>query len=683
MSSLQPARGPAWPYAALVAVPAAVFVLPQALGGHLLLTGDNLIQNYPLRVLVGSMLASRHLPLWDPYLWSGTPLLAGFNAGALYPLNGLFAVVAPHIAWVVTETAVYGLIATGTYAFLRGLGVSVVAALLGASVFAFSGAVASQVLHLDMTEGFASLPWMLLATRKIVVHGHWRWCVLLGVGFALVILGGAPEAMLDEAALLGVYGILTAGVDGVRWARLCSRGALGAAIALGIGAIQWLPGLDLIAHSQRAGAGWAFFTAGPLPPTAGLLAVVPYLLGGYGRHDLYFGTYSLPEVSTYLGILPLVGAIALAGPAWSARLPGGERRTWYTVLAVSILLALGVHTPVEHVLFHVPLYGQQRLQSRNIVGADLAVCVLFAWWLDGGDSRRVRASRRWETFAPVLPLATAVALGAWLLVDARSLLLDLGSRLPPPRGLALSRRDTAVAIAFCLGAIGVTWSRPRLTPRGWLALAGVFAVVDVGVWSSTSQLAFPAQARIVDGSTQLDGLTEAALAHGGRYAVYDPQLYDYSTLLTAFDPDLNILARLHSAGGYGSVVSASYDAATSTHDQADLDPAALARGVFAQLDLQVVDTVAESFISPLTAPPSAGGTYHVASSPAGHDPALPGGNLPGPGLPAAFRPPPRRALPPGGQEGWYLGATLRARAATVLLEAPAAGQRLRAGTLRA
>ena len=79
--------GTLWPYAVLIGLPAAAFILPDILGGHLLVTGDNLQQNYPLHVLVGSMYRHGELPFWNQYIFSGTPLLAGFNAGAFYPLR--------------------------------------------------------------------------------------------------------------------------------------------------------------------------------------------------------------------------------------------------------------------------------------------------------------------------------------------------------------------------------------------------------------------------------------------------------------------------------------------------------------------------------------------------------------------------------------------------------------------
>lgn len=60
----------------LVALPVIIFGVPAMLG-HPILPGDDLTQNYPLRVLAGRQLGSGTLPLLNPYAWSGSPLLAG------------------------------------------------------------------------------------------------------------------------------------------------------------------------------------------------------------------------------------------------------------------------------------------------------------------------------------------------------------------------------------------------------------------------------------------------------------------------------------------------------------------------------------------------------------------------------------------------------------------------------
>ena len=158
MNRLRAHIGPLWPYVVLIAIPTAAFVLPDLIGGHLLITGDNLQQNYPLHVLVGSMLRHGQLPFWNQYIFSGTPLMADFNAGAFYPLTGLFVVLPDRAAWIATEVLLFSAIAVGMYVFLRALKLSTAACVLAAATYAFAGPVLSQVNHVDMTGGFRRHP---------------------------------------------------------------------------------------------------------------------------------------------------------------------------------------------------------------------------------------------------------------------------------------------------------------------------------------------------------------------------------------------------------------------------------------------------------------------------------------------------------------------------------------------
>ena len=47
------------------------------------------------------------LPFWNPYIFSGTPLMADFNAGAFHPLTGLFVILPDRAAWMATEVILF------------------------------------------------------------------------------------------------------------------------------------------------------------------------------------------------------------------------------------------------------------------------------------------------------------------------------------------------------------------------------------------------------------------------------------------------------------------------------------------------------------------------------------------------------------------------------------------------
>lgn len=115
---------------------AVIFGVP-ALLGHAVVPGDDLTQNLPLRVLAGRDIRAGHLPLFDPYIWSGAPLLAGWNAAAAYPLTWLFAILPGTAAWTLNMIVTWTVAGLGMFCFLRALRLASLASLLGAFSFAF------------------------------------------------------------------------------------------------------------------------------------------------------------------------------------------------------------------------------------------------------------------------------------------------------------------------------------------------------------------------------------------------------------------------------------------------------------------------------------------------------------------------------------------------------------------
>ncbi len=231
--------------------------------------------------------------------------------------------------------------------------------------------------------------------------GRLRWTAALAAAMGLIILAGEPRAIDDAAVLIGGYALWRVVRQGRGRGPAALSIAAGLALGAGLGAVQWLPGLAAISTSQRGAATVALFNSGSLPHRWLLLMLVPDLLGGsgsFGQPD-FAAHYNLAEVTGYAGIAPLVAAAALLGrlrlaelrgpgPGRLARLP--EWLVWHVMAAAGVVLALGGNTPLGRVLVHLPLFGDQRLQSRNILVADLALAVLLAYWADSPFGERSR-----------------------------------------------------------------------------------------------------------------------------------------------------------------------------------------------------------------------------------------------------------------------------------------------------
>jgi hypothetical protein len=217
-----------------------------------------------------------------------------------------------------------------------------------------------------------------------------RWTGVLAAAFGLTILAGEPRAIDDAVVIVVIYAAWRI----VRLGRRSGQAAVPvvagpvpvvAGLMLGacLGAVQWMPGLAAVGASQRGAGSVAFFNSGSLPHRWLLLMLVPDLLGGSGSFGQpgFFANYNLAEVTGYVGILPLVAAAVLLGRIrLRPRLP--EWAVWHFMALAGVVLALGGNTPFGSLLVHLPLFGGQRLQSRNILVADLALTVLLAYWAD-------------------------------------------------------------------------------------------------------------------------------------------------------------------------------------------------------------------------------------------------------------------------------------------------------------
>ena len=488
-------RGDAAAIIALLALPVLVYGIP-ALLAHPVLPGDDLTQNFPLRVLAGHEIRSGHLPLYNPYIWSGAPLLAGWNAGAAYPFTFLFAIVPPVAAWTLNMILTWAIAGTGMFVFLRACRLGCGAAVLGALSFAFAGAMSAQVAHFGLVAGMSWVPVQLLCVLRLTgprsMSSRLAWTGALAGAFGLTILAGEPRAIDDAGLIVGLYAAWQIARLGRRFGPAALSVAAGLALGACLGAVQWIPGLAVVATSQRGASSVALFSSGSLPHRWLLLMLVPDLLGGSGSFGQppFFANYNLAEVTGYVGILPLVAAFALLARVRLRPRPP-EWLVWHGVALAGIVLALGGNTPVGDLLVHVPLLGGQRLQSRNILVADLALAVLLAYWADrpaGEGSRRglrIRGRRGpdLETLLAAAPPLAVLAVAALGLSWGTGLLRWLKA------GPAAATLDGALKpwlvpyVLLGAGAIALAIAAPRLRPVLRARWLGAFVVADLIVFT--------------------------------------------------------------------------------------------------------------------------------------------------------------------------------------------------------
>jgi hypothetical protein len=654
----------------LITLPAVIFGVP-ALLGHAVLPGDDLTQNFPLRVLAGREIRAGHMPLLDPYIWSGAPLLAGWNAAAAYPLTWLFAVLPGTAAWTLNMIITWAVAGLGMFCFLRALRLASLASFVGAFSFAFAGGMSAQVTHFGLVAGLSWVPLALLSILRLAqdspVRSRLGWIAVLAAALGLVILAGEPRAIDDAGVILLIYAAWQVARQGRRAGPAAVSVTAGLALGACLGAVQWLPGLAAISSSQRGVDSMALYSSGSLPVRWVLLTLVPDLLGGSGSlgQPGFFGFYNLTEVTSYVGILPLVAAFALLGRLrWRRRPP--EWLVWHLMAFAGLALALGGNTPLGNVLYHLPLFGDQRLQSRNILVVDLALAVLLAYWADqpfhAARTRRVTRETILGLVPPLAVVAAAVLGVAWGTSWMRWVGLNISPSLSVVTRLKPYLLPYAVLGVAAAALVTFGWQLGR---RLRSRLMAGFVVVDVivftilavvqvgpGLFASASPAAPSAASSVLPSGGTGPVRPVAALGYPGRFAIYDPDLLDPAGLSGLDPPDNNSMPSIQ---GYSSTVDGVYAAATGSHQatgngQDTLTPTAVADGTLDQLDTSVLLTPAA----------------YLMTSADGNGPA---GGAPGTGW---------REAAADQRATWYLGAVVDV--SRVELPDPDAGHDARAGT---
>ncbi|MCL4434461.1 MAG: YfhO family protein [Actinobacteria bacterium] len=392
----------------LLAVPALAIGITAALGYHAMLTGDNQIQNLPLRVLAGRDIAAGHLPLWNPFNWSGTPLLASFNSGAIYPPILIFATFPPMTAWALTWILTYWICISGTYLLCRKLGISPLPSALGTATFSFAGTMILQIAHLQVMEGDAWIPWILLGIEGLAASTRGRrlhtdragkvssgtniaaWTALSAVSIAMTVLSGSTSAMAAAGIVAGIV-ILWHTLRVREWDRSRDRmlflasSIVATLWGFGLSSIQVLTGLSFVGISQRGNGSTAYaFGSYSVPFAKWLFLLLPGIAGGSGNFRLPKSVLFIADNATYFGLLPLVAFFALLAISLGKHRDAVARRwiMWIVVAVVGAVLAMGSALPGGSILSRIPFYGGLRVQARNIVITDLAVAVILGFWLD-------------------------------------------------------------------------------------------------------------------------------------------------------------------------------------------------------------------------------------------------------------------------------------------------------------
>lgn len=377
---------------------------------------------YPYKAYIRELISQGEVPLWNPLLYLGTPLLANIQAAILYPPNALFVLFSfpAALTWSVLLHVWWAL--AGMYLFLRyGLGTTVFAAWFGSLCFGLGGFLLSHVGQINQLHTAVWLPWLLLFAKRASMPPSPTWLLLGGIATAFCFTAGHTQEFYFAIMVVGLFcayaALFSPNGQSSRWWPLVVP-AFFLIIGGILSAAQLLPTLEAVANSYRRG-GLALDESAALAVKWDevLLSLLP-------RYWAQPGLESIGYIGVAGAVLAFFGLMQITRERW---IP------FFLVLAtVSLVLALGTATPLFE-LFHtaMPGYSLFRVPARWLFLVSLCLATLAAYGADWlRDDLRPEERRRLS-----LVLLTGTILASLLFVVYVGRLYLIGSQqsLPDPQ----------------------------------------------------------------------------------------------------------------------------------------------------------------------------------------------------------------------------------------------------------
>jgi hypothetical protein len=317
-----------------------------------------------------SILQGSGLPFWNPYVFSGTPFIGDPLSAMFYPAAWVFLLFNSDLLFGYLFVIDILLIGFFTYFFAREINLNKFGSLISAVTFMFCGAIIPRIFagHLGILDAIVWFILALLFYERSSKSGKVLPCICAGISFGMMVLAGNIQFVLYGIVVAVMYVILRVllsddlPVFRNRVFHLIIILFISFAVCGLVSAVQLLPTWEYSQLSNRAGGvSYDFSTELSLPPSNMITLVVPDYFGSV-EGNLPFPRYYYWEFSLYLGILPLV--LAMAGLLFHTN----RYRFIFGGLALfALVFSLGTYAPLYDVFFHfVPGFSMFRKPSSML-----------------------------------------------------------------------------------------------------------------------------------------------------------------------------------------------------------------------------------------------------------------------------------------------------------------------------
>lgn len=159
-------------------------------------------QIWPIMKLESKLISNAIIPLWNPYLGTGSPIAADTDEYIFSPLAIGFLL--PVKLWDVSLLASLWAAGFFTFLFLQRIGLKFSSSIIGGLFYMFSGAFSWYLPHTNVAV-IIFTPLILYYLEKIIQTVNPKYIAICSVAFAFGILGAHIESIIFQLILIGSY----------------------------------------------------------------------------------------------------------------------------------------------------------------------------------------------------------------------------------------------------------------------------------------------------------------------------------------------------------------------------------------------------------------------------------------------------------------------------------------------
>jgi len=337
---------------------------------------------YPMKLLSIQEIAQGTLPLWNPYNGAGQPLMAMMHPGFLTPVNILFLLFQPTIAWSLLVALQIPVLGITTYLFCRKINLSIFASYFASFALIFAGFTVVRLLYIEFIFVLASLPFLLFLFESLMENASSKYLFLVPLSVAFLFVSGQPQMILYVLLFLVAYVIFRyfsykKTKDVFKKILLFSLFLL---LGIFLAAIQLVPTAELFTMASINPQSSKFiFHSFLLSPQHLLTIVIPNYFGNQATYN-FWGIADYTETAAYVGLIPCF--FAVLSIVWKTRKKIIDIRVFlFGVAFITMLSTLNWFG--SHLFFSLPIpILATGVPSRIFAITSFAICILSGYGID-------------------------------------------------------------------------------------------------------------------------------------------------------------------------------------------------------------------------------------------------------------------------------------------------------------